>query len=57
MDYIILVLATAIITAIVTVFVYRNNQKDISKVADKVDELVKKLEDAKKEKFGFGEDK
>ena len=44
MDFIYGVLIGALIGGIVAIFVYRNNKKIISKYADKVDELVDKLE-------------
>lgn len=43
---IISILVTAIITAVATIFVYRNNTRKIGKVADKID----KVHDVIKEK-------
>ena len=45
MDVIIAFLAGAIVGAVVMLFVYRNNKKDIGPVADKVDGLYDKVED------------
>jgi hypothetical protein len=45
MDVIIAFLSGVIVGAVVMLFVYRNNKKDISPVADKVDGLYDKVED------------
>lgn len=39
-----------VVGGIIAIFVYRNNQKQISKYADQVDNLVMQLKEAKKKK-------
>lgn len=44
MTPVIIAVVSAIVGFVAGVFVYRNNTKEISKIADKVDELYDKIE-------------